>query len=120
MEVFIVEQLDTAESAFVIMCCEKASAAGRKTKELCYKIQDDFDTESKQRKELFKLAEVLETYKPKFTAANFFVIDQDYYIDATTAKQDRNYEQSNFRRVEAESDSGLLFNSDSRTIIAKR
>ncbi|KAJ8948613.1 hypothetical protein NQ314_008376 [Rhamnusium bicolor] len=62
------------ESVYIIMCCELSSSTGKKFQQLCHKFQADFDVSSRSRKELFKLADIAKSYKPKFTAANFFVV----------------------------------------------
>ncbi|KAJ8948040.1 hypothetical protein NQ318_003374 [Aromia moschata] len=69
------------ESLYIIMCCERATVAGNRMKQLCHKLQEDFGDNSSPRKELFKLAQLVENFKPKFTAANFFVINQSTILD---------------------------------------
>nr|CAH7734466.1 unnamed protein product [Callosobruchus chinensis] len=64
------------ESAYIILCCESATAAGNKVEKTCHKLQENFELTSKAREELFRLAEITKSFAPKFTAANFFVINK--------------------------------------------
>ncbi|KAJ8941398.1 hypothetical protein NQ314_010398 [Rhamnusium bicolor] len=62
---------------YIVLCCDYASIEGMKTIRLCYKLQEKFEVFSNSREELLKLAYLAKSYSPKFSAANFFVVEKN-------------------------------------------
>ncbi|KAJ8919612.1 hypothetical protein NQ315_002234 [Exocentrus adspersus] len=68
--------LSMGGAIYIILCCDYASSQGAKIVRLSYKLEENFVPSSDCRLELLRLANFAQIYRPKFLAANFFVIER--------------------------------------------
>ncbi|XP_044254770.1 gustatory receptor 68a-like [Tribolium madens] len=65
---------------FVIMTCDSAASSCKKISSVCYKLQEDFDDNSRERRELILFAKEILDNPVKFTASDFFEINRSTFF----------------------------------------
>lgn len=64
------------QTVVIVISCDITLQKANEIVEICYDLQETLPTYSKEREEVFKLLEFVMSRKPKYSAADFFVVNR--------------------------------------------